>query len=267
MVVGGKPGIVEPKTWAEQVAGALDWWRDAGVDLDYRDEAGNWLAKAAPAGDPAVEHPQSIAKPLEQNEGRPPRLTADASVAQIERAALPQDLPAFCNWWLSEPTLDGGIVSKRVPPRGPASPELMVIVPEPEEQDTDTLLTGPHGRLLAGILAGLGMAEEQVYFASALPRRMPLPDWSALRAAGLGQVLSHHIDLVAPTRVLLFGNNILSLMDNGSPQNPSFLPSVNHAGAGLPLWVELDLAAVLARPRSKAGLWNRLLDWMGSRVE
>jgi uracil-DNA glycosylase len=261
MEVGGKPGI------GEQIAGALDWWRDAGVDLDYSDQAVNWLAKAAPASESIAgeaQHVNAAPKDFERHEGRDRRLSREAPVPEIDLSELPQDLPAFSAWWLSEPSLDGGIVSRRVPPRGSASPELMVIVTEPEEQDSDTLLSGPHGQLLSGILAASGVAEDKVYVAAALPRQMPLPDWAALRSAGLGQVLSHHVELVAPARILLFGSHILSLLGHDWARKPVFLPSVNHAGPGYPLLVELDLAALLARPRSKAGLWNRLLDWMGN---
>jgi len=31
------------------IAAALDWWQEAGVDLDYDDAARDWLAGAAPS--------------------------------------------------------------------------------------------------------------------------------------------------------------------------------------------------------------------------
>ena len=260
MEAGGKPDF------AEQIAGALAWWQDAGVDLDFCDEAVDWLVKAAPeSGEKAspnvgFERPAAAAEHPTEGSGR----FRTQPVPALDPTGLPDDLTAFVDWWLREPSLDGGIVSRRVPPRGPAAPELMIIVPEPEEDDTERLLSGPHGRLLDGVLKALGMTEDRVYLASALPRRMPLPDWAALAAAGLGQALQHHVELVAPGRILMFGSSILPLIGNDSPLNARILPSVNHVGDGFPLMVERDLAALVARPRSKAGLWNRLLDWMGN---
>jgi DNA polymerase len=249
MEASAKPDI------AAQIAGALEWWRDAGVDSDFAENPHNWLAnEVAPEPEDFAPLPLPVAAPVEAPRppiGGPPE-------------AWPQDLAAFQAWWLTEPSLDHGAVSRRVAPRGSQGAELMILVADPEEGDAETLLSGAHGKLLAAITAALGLGENQVYLASALPRRTPMPDWNQLAAEGLAAVVRHHIALARPERLLTFGTGISSLLDNDPANSPAFLPAINHEGRSLPLFAAMDLAALLARPRAKAGLWQRLLDWTGT---
>ena len=168
----------------------------------------------------------------------------------------------FSAWWMAEPALaPAGAV--RVPPSGPEAPALMVVVPMPEAQDGDSLLSGPAGRLLDGFLVAAGLSRAEVYCAAALPTRIAAADWAALAEQGLGDLLAHHIALVRPQRVIVFGQNgISTLLRNDSANNPTHLPSFNHDGAIVPALSAYDLEAIVARPALKAGLWNRWLDWM-----
>ncbi|MEM9017931.1 MAG: ABC transporter substrate-binding protein, partial [Verrucomicrobiota bacterium] len=63
-----------------------------------------------------------------------------------------------------------------VPPRGSARPDLMVLVIDPEQNDRELLLSGEKGKLLQRMLAAMGMNEDRVYIASALPRHTPMAD-------------------------------------------------------------------------------------------
>jgi uracil-DNA glycosylase len=240
MEAAGKPNL------AEEIAGALAWWREAGVDCDFTAEPQSWLAKAPePEAAPA---PAAVAKP--------------AVVAPPPRA-LPATLAEFTAWWLADPSLDPGHPADRIAPRGEAGARVMVLVASPEGEDRDRLLSGPQGRLLEAMLGALGWAEE-AYVASVLPRHDPMPDWPAVAAAGLGAIALHHVSLVAPERVLVLGSNVSSLLGHDATRKPQFLPHVNHDGRTFPVLAEMDLAALLAQPRLKAGLWGRLLDWTGS---
>lgn len=249
MEASGKPDI------AAQIAGALEWWRDAGVDADFADDPHDWLAR----------------EPAPEAEDFTPFVLPAAAAAAAPRELLggdpeawPQDLGAFQAWWLAEPSLDHGDLARRVAPRGTGDAELMILVPDPEEADADLLLSGPHGKLLRAITGALGLDDSQVYLASALPRRTPMPDWNQLSADGLAAVVRHHIALARPKRLLTFGQGVSSLLGNDPANNPAFLPAINHDGRSLPLLAAMDLAALLARPRAKAGLWQRLLDWTGT---
>ena len=106
----------------QQIAAALQWWRDAGLDQQFCDTPSNWLA-APELAEP--ETPQGYTAP-------PPPPAAPR--LQFGGAALdwPQDLAAFQQWWLTEPSLDGGQLAGRVAPRETAQAELMVLTDYPE---------------------------------------------------------------------------------------------------------------------------------------
>lgn len=238
-------------TLADQFAAALDWWRDAGVDNDFVEQPVNMLAESAPP--PA---PSPAAKAARQ-EAQPPVMARMGG----EKANWPATLADFAGWWLTEPTLDEAPATNRVPPRGAAGAELMVLVPMPEAGDGEQLLSGKQGQLVTAMLRAMGIAPEVAYVAAALPRHMPVADWEALREAGLGQVLLHHITLAAPRRVLVLGQDVLPLLGLEKRQGVRNLPL---AESGLPLLASLAPDILLGNPRSRADLWRRWLDWTGT---
>lgn len=232
------------------IAGAIAWWREAGVDLGFGDEPQPWIA-AAPAGEPEV----APVKPM----------PAPAPVVRIGGNAsnLPASLEAFTPWWLSEPSLDLGQTHGRVPPRGSAGAVVMVLVPYPEAEDRDTLLSGPQGKLLEAMLGAMQIAADQAYFASVLPRHTPHPDWAALQQAGIAEVLARHIVLAAPQRLIAFGGNILPLLGHDPAKTGQISPEFNHEGQSIPLLPAMELGVLLGNPRRKASFWQRWLDWTG----
>lgn len=238
------------------LAGALDWWRAAGVDLDFSDVAKPWLAPPEPAQPAHALRPTQPEAPSPEPE---PQIGGDSS-------AWPADLARFAEWWLTEPSLDSGTVRGRVPPRGPAGAELMVVVGQPEAGDTADLLSGPEGRLLAAMLAAMRLAPDAVYFASALPRAMPVPDWAGLERRGLGAVLRHHVKLVAPRRLLVFGEGVLPLLGHDPAQSAQNSAAFYHEGQTIALLGARELGS-LARPAWKARFWRDWLDWTGTETE
>ncbi|HEY6869761.1 MAG TPA: hypothetical protein VI199_08390, partial [Novosphingobium sp.] len=160
MVQAHHPG--DSALTAAAITGVLDWWRDAGVDLDFHDTPTVWLPASA-AGGPAA--------PLARPATAPPAAEPPpATPLGGDPATHPATLGDFQAWWLTEPALDDGQVRDRVPPRGPAGADLMIIVSQPEAEDGASLLSGREGRLIAGLLGAAGIEPAQVYFASALPR-------------------------------------------------------------------------------------------------
>lgn len=238
------------------VTGALDWWREAGVDCDFLDEAREWLAETV---DDTADG--RAAPPRRRPPPRPAEDAANAAPVGVAAAELPDDLAAFQQWWLNEPLLDGGSTSGRVAPAGSAGCEVMVIVEMPEAEDRETLLSGPQGRLLDAILAAIGLSREQVYLASALPRAMPSPDWAEAQAHGLGRVLLHHVGLVAPKRLFTLGVNVLPLLGHESPRRTAISQNFNHEGATIPLLASWGLASLLNHPGAKPVLWKAMLEW------
>ena len=237
-------------------AAALDWWRDAGVDQQFSDAARDWLAPTTPAATAAATAAAPVTAPPAQ---APPMMRIGGAPAN-----WPPDLASFTSWWLSEPSLDSGQVFDRIAPRGPAGAPLMIVVDHPEAGDSDRLLAGKQGKLVHAIIAALGMAPEQVYIASVLPRHMPLPDWQALTAAGLGDVTLHHVGLVAPQRLIAFGKHVSSLLGHDPAKSADPRLPFYRVGAGIPALAAPELTVLMARPRGKADLWRALLDWRDS---
>jgi DNA polymerase len=243
--------------WAEQLAAAQAWWREAGVDLAFADEPTRWLEKAGkPLQLPAEE---AVIGPRQTGHDAPPPPPFGG-----DRAGWPRSLGEFAAWWLTEPTLDPAPAALRVPPAGPAGAALMVLVPMPEPDESAALLTGRQGRLLDAILQAFGFARDQVYLASILPRPMAAPDWSGLGRSGLGEVVAHHIALAAPQRLIVFGRDVSPLLGHDPAQVAQSSLRFNHEDLSVPLAFAPALDALLERPALKRGLWNRWLEWTGT---
>lgn len=238
-------------TLEDDIAAALGWWREAGVDAAYLDEPAAWLAE--PESDtPALAVTAPVAKKA-----------APAPEARIggPSAHWPTDLAAFRDWWLVQPALDEGGLSPRIAPVGKARAALMILVAMPEEADRDRLLSGAQGALLDGFLRAAGWAREAVYLAALLPRFTPLPDWSALLRQGIGDVLAHHVALAQPKRLLILGRNILPFCGHDPSQGPAALAFFNHEGGRVPALAEVGLERLSDNAQSRARLWKRWLDW------
>ncbi len=242
---------------AAALAAVLDWWREAGVDHAFSDDPRTWLAEPAAGESP----PERLATPIAEP------IRAAPSPPVVERlanlAALPATLAAFQQWWLSEPSLDTGQTGGRVPPRGVENAKLMVLVDHPEVDDGEVLLSGPQGRLLQAMFAAMGIGPNTVYIAACLPRHMPLPDWTGLDAAGLGEIVRHHVLLARPQRLLVFGRHISPLLGHDPTKNAEPLRHFNHESVSIPLLLAPALASLAGRARGKAGLWQAWLDWTG----
>ncbi len=260
---------------ARDVAGALAWWAEAGVDLCFDDQPARWISPAQPTALEAERLRMELreAPPLSTSNnamgksalvyGTKPRSPRTASREDaLDLSAFPGDPASFAHWWMTESSIDAGRSGGRVRPRGPSGAALMVLVPEPEAVDDERLLSGPQGRLLAAIIMAMGLREENVYVASALPRHTPIPDWADLAARGVGDALARHVALISPQRLVAFGSGILSLLDHSLPQKTAEHHFFTHEEARIPLFAARSLEAIIARPAWKAELWKGLLDWL-----
>lgn len=241
------PDNAPSPTLAESIAAAQAWWREAGVDLAFHDEPQGWLAEDAPVVTAVAVAEKPTAPPK-------PRLGGDP-------AGRPQDLATFQRWWLEEPSLDPGGLNPRIAPRGEAGAELMLLVPMPEADDSETLLSGPEGRLLVSLATAMGLTPDQVYVAAALPRRTPVPDWERLSADGLGEILLHHIRLADPKRLIVLGTRILPLLGHDPAQAAPAVSELAIHGAAVPMLTSYAPERLLANARQRAGLWRAWLDW------
>ena len=254
---------------AREFEAALAWWHAAGVDCDYADDATAWLAQApasAPATGAEVARSRGSGMPPAREQSRELRAHTDAlspAPATLRRDLLgespPQDLTAFRDWWMTAPGIDTARAFPRIAPRGNAGAALMVLVAQPEQGDSDRLLSGAQGRLLASILAATGVDDSAVYVASALPCHTPMADLGVLAAGGMAAVTAHHITLVRPDRIVAFGTGLAPML-GGTADHP--LREINHAGGKTPVIVSETLDSLMEMPRLKARFWRRWTQWL-----
>ncbi len=246
---------------ADALEAALDWWREAGVEDDYRDETTSWLAE--PEAGQAVTSPQPKKPPEEPKQTPIERaFEGTAAAAQIGGApeALPDTLEKFREWWMSEQSLSPFGPDRRLPPRGVEGAKVMVIVPEPLDGDAEALLSGAPGKFVEAILQAMGIEPHEAYLASALPTPASLPEWSDLAARGLASVTRRHIALAAPHRVLVFGRALAPLFDI-SPEMAREPAVVKAGDKTLPLMLAPELAELARSAPRRMNFWNRWLEW------
>ncbi len=261
---------------AREFEAALAWWRAAGVDCDFTDDATAWLSDAPQE---PMSGPQSARSAGENRKANNPaeghsqhsaaatlRAAPPAPEPAVNRRNLlgdspPTDLAAFRDWWMSAPELGAAGLYPRIAPRGGAGAKLMVLVPQPEANDRDALLSGAQGRLLANMLAAMGIAAEDAYIASALPAHTPMADLPALAAGGMDAVTALHVRLAQPQRLLLLGIPLEPMLAPLAPPDETPLRGINYNGANTPVMVSEALDAMLDMPPLKTRFWKRWIEW------
>ncbi|QUL38583.1 hypothetical protein [Erythrobacter sp. JK5] len=256
-------------TLLRELNAMCDWWRAAGVDYDFADDATAWLGER-----PSAETAERPGKPTgdeqlasQRGDTTSPRHTAKSppAAADLLGDSPPESLDAFREFWLTAPGLDAIGPRGRVPPCGESGVKLMVLVTDPEETDSDTLLSGPQGRLLDRMLGAMGYARDDIYLASALTRHTPMADTARLAASGMAAVTRLHINLAAPEKVIAFGSNILPLIGHELPKELTSLREINLVDPPIPLLVSEGFDSLMAMPRLKARFWRRWSEWSVER--
>ncbi len=88
------PSKTRDFTALESLEGALDWWREAGVDADFLDEASGWLAEPEPENavaappppaPPPVVRKTALERALERPETATPAITAESLPDSLEK--------------------------------------------------------------------------------------------------------------------------------------------------------------------------------------
>lgn len=251
---------------AAEFAASLAWWDDAGVTNDFARDATAWLS-------PDVGVPPPDAKPRTPANAKTPATPTPTTLDRVRQKNTPEpvvrddttladSLAGFRDWWLAHPPLSLGSNAVRVPPRGPANSELMVIVPEPEEGDTDRLLNGANGRMLANVLTAMRVDPASIYIASVLPCVVPAADWSEIAEARIGRVALHHISLVKPARLLVMGANVPPLLHNQPAHETDVLTQIQHESGSTSVMTARTIANLRNLPGERARFWRKWLEWM-----
>jgi DNA polymerase len=225
---------------ADDWASALDWWRDAGVDMLVDDVARDWFA-APPA---------------------PVAVTAAAiAPAAAPPAALPATLEAFAAWRLGADAPEAAWSGVSLAASGPADAKIMVLVdcPDREDGDAGALLSGTTGKLFDRMLAAIGLSRETVHVAAVCARRPAAGRMPREIEARLGEVARHHVGLVAPERLLLLGDATARAvlgMDRQAAKGD--LRAFNHHAGKTGVVASLHPRLLIERPAMKAESWRDL---------
>ena len=165
----------------------LRWWHDAGVEVLVDEAPRAWLKSSPPLRPPAERH----------------------ILAEMPVQTLPASLDALVDWVMTDPNLpEGGPVSRRVRPSGSLASGLMVLIDMPEVDDANsgTLLSGAFSALFEKMLSALGQDRSSIYLASMTPGRTPTGRIGADALERLGEIARAHVRLAAPRKLWVMGS-------------------------------------------------------------
>jgi uracil-DNA glycosylase len=221
----------------EALASALQWWLDAGADVLVEDAVRDWAA-APPA---PARAPEPAPTPAE--------------------AALPDTLEAFLAWRGGPDAPDAGWGGDALLASGPADARVMVLVDQPDREDcaAGQLLTGAQGRLFDRMLAAVGFSRETVHLVALCVRRPATGRVRPADAGRLGEIARHHVDLVAPRRLLLMGDAASgAVLGMNVADARGRLRPIHHNTATVEAVAMRHPRFLLDRPAEKAGAWRDL---------
>jgi DNA polymerase len=180
--VGGEAesiGIAEARS-------ALTWWLDAGVDCALQEEARDWL-KPTPKRQLAAEAP------------------TPSNVAHPSHETLSE----LQGWLASSVHLPLASASRRrILPHGPQNASIMLLSDAPalEDYTAGQPIGGEAWVLAQRMLQAIGFTSDEAYSASLSPMHAPGSRLSEQDREHYADIARQHIRLVAPKRLLLFGD-------------------------------------------------------------
>ena len=211
---------------------ALAWWLESGVDVAIQEDARNWLKPVA----------RSV-----REEAPAPR------VAQQPPAY--GTLAEFHDWLATSEHLPmASRAARRVLPQGLEQPPIMLLAEAPEDS------TGPLGgdawELAKRMLAAIRIPVEAAYSASLSFFHAPGARMTAAERDSLTEIARTHVRLVAPKRLLLFGDGpSLALTGKRLVEARSHV----HKVEGVRTVVTFHPRHLVNRPLDKSLAWQDLL--------
>ena len=239
---------VEPlNSWNAEAASALQWWRDAGVDMLVADDPRDWMAPPAPAR----------AATAAQVHGDGP---APAPVAPAGPQSLPDTIEEFARWRVGPDAPEARWHMPMATMQNVPGAPLMVVfdLPEPEGE-SDILLGGSARRLFDRMLAAVGLDPAQVALSALALARPATGQVPAADMARLAELTRHHIGLIAPERVLLLGDAVnRALFGAESARNRGGLHAINMEKRQFRSVASYHPRFLIQRPIAKAESWKHL---------
>ncbi|WP_404369649.1 uracil-DNA glycosylase family protein [Sphingomonas sp. MMS24-J45] len=233
--------------WQWAAASVLEWWRDAGVDTLVDEDPRDWTAAPPPPPEP------------------PRRSSGAQAVAEPVAVPLPATLADFTTWRIGPSAPEAGWSGKAISASGDPAADIMILVdlPDREDGESQTLLSGAAGRLFDRMLAAIGHSRDSVYLAPMCTMRPLTGRITPEIEARLVEIARHHVALVAPKRLLILGNapsRALAGMDLARARGS--LQAINLKCGQSEVAVEgvasFHPRLLLERPAEKARAWKDL---------
>lgn len=230
--------------WPQAAASALEWWRDAGVDVLVGDDPFDWLA---------AQEPLAVAFP-------PPTGAVSPATVVPSAAALPATIAEFLAWRIGEAAPEAAWRVPLVTASGPADADLMILVDCPERDEGDSLLGGAAGRLFDRMLTAIGRSRADVHLASVCAARPVAGRMPRDLEARLGEIARHHTGLAAPKRLLVMGDaaSRAILSANVMEKRGRLRPLNHNGGKTTHVVATFHPRMLLERPALKAEAWRDL---------
>lgn len=226
-------GAEQLHDWRQGLASALEWWRDAGVETLVDDDPRDWLARP-------VTPTQAAA--------------AEAAVAAAAPEILPTTLEDFVAWRMGAAAPESGWHTPLIAPSGAANAKLVIFSDMPCQEDSEALMSGATGRLFDRMLAAIGLTRESVYLGSLAVARPLTGRVPPEQEARLIQLARHHLTLLKPERLLLFGKAAEQLIAGADGSG-----DVNLFGCTTRAVASFHPRFLLERPAAKSEAWKHLL--------
>ena len=226
----------ETELTSHELAGLLEWWVEAGVDVAVQEDPRDWLK-------PPVKHAASLDPAPVMNIAEPTHET----------------LTELRDWLASSIQLPlASATAARILPHGPENAAVMLLSDSPALEDfaSGQPIGGDAWSLAEKMLAAIGIASDQAYSASLSCFHAPGAQMTENDRAACADIARKHIALAAPKRLLLLGDGpCRSLL--GQPLieargHVHKIEGVRTVATFHPRWL-------LQRPSDKAKAWADLL--------
>ena len=219
----------------------LGWWLESGVDVALAEQPRDWRRTAAPTYAGEAKAATAVVR--------------EPAAAPAE--PIPADLRAF-RIWLEQaaglPLDRPGAVRSR--PVGEAEAEIMLLTDMAAADNRSEPLGGDAMELARRMLAAIGFAPDQAYLATLSCFSGPGLRLSAADLERCAEIARHHISLVQPKRLILFGDSPSRALLGGTVAQKR---GKIHKVEGVRTIATFAPAWLLNRPADKALAWRDLL--------
>ncbi len=227
--------------WRAEAASALNWWRDAGVDVLVEDGPRDWTARPA-----ATAQPDAPSRPVPAGpEPEPP---------------LPATIEAFLDWRYGASAPEAAMGEPLAPAEGDHAATLMIVTDLPEfENGSPALLGGTAGALFDRMLAAIGQSRESIYLVPLCAARPITGQVPRDLEEKLGEILRHHVALARPERLLLLGQSASrAILGTDAGRGAESLTPFHYSGAQSQAVATFHPRFLLSKPAAKADAWKDL---------